>query len=91
MLFKSSRGGEEPNDYNGDSEECTFVIPETPGNFLSLDEGGPMWGDINCMTTEFQWPANPNSYVRMVPICEGKFLLYHICQKLNKSYHTLLK
>ena len=78
MLFKSSRGGEEPNDYNGDTEECTFVIPETPGNFMSLDEGGPMWGDINCMATEFEWPTNPNTYVRMVPICEGKFHLYHI-------------
>ena len=90
--MKHFRGGEEPNDYNGDSEECTFVIPETPGNSMSLDEGGPMWGDINCMATEFHWPDNPSSSVRMVPICEGiNIILKHVYLSLTIKFGQLVR
>jgi hypothetical protein len=65
------RGGEEPNDYNGDPELCTFVIPETPGNQGPLSMYGPMWGDINCGADSFDFPGT-ESRVVMVPICEGE-------------------
>ena len=71
FVISFNRGGEEPNDYGGDPEECTFVIPETPGRLGSLVRAGPMWGDINCMAKEFSWPENPESHIHLAPICEG--------------------
>ena len=71
--FDIIRGGEEPNDYNGMPEECTFVIPNTPGRNGPTYTHGPMWGDISCEAESFDWPKS-NSRVVMVPICEGKCL-----------------
>ena len=69
--MKFFRGGDEPNDFNGMPEECTFIIPNTPGRNGPLSTHGPMWGDISCEAESFDWPKS-NSRVVMVPICESK-------------------
>ena len=72
------RGGDEPNDWGGNPEECTFVLPGIAGKMGRIEKYGPMWGDIDCGAKHFDWPKT-NSRVIMVPICEGKVLIIEIC------------